>query len=83
MSYVVDNLNRRRYELDVDGHTVFADYRLDGRTLYITHVEAPIALRGTGAAGRLMEGLVPLARSSGYDIVPVCSYAVAWMKRYL
>ena len=64
------------------GQTAFADYvRRDGR-LVIPHVEAPIALRGTGAAGRLMEGVAAQARAEGVRIVPLCSYAAAWLQRH-
>jgi predicted GNAT family acetyltransferase len=40
-----------RYELDEQGLTSWADYRRSGDRLYIDHVESPVALRGTGAAG--------------------------------
>ena len=48
----------------------------------IVHVEADPALRGTGAAGRLMTAIVALAREKKLQIVPRCAYAVAWFKRY-
>ena len=79
---VIDNAERHRFELDVDGQTVFSDYRRDGDSVALTHVEAPVALRGTGAAGRLMEGIMDIAAKEGLSIVPVCSYAVTWMKRH-
>ncbi len=79
---VIDNTARHRYELEVDGATVFSDYRRDGDTVSLTHVEAPMSLRGTGAAGRLMEGIMDIAARDKLSIVPVCSYAVAWMKRH-
>lgn len=79
---VTDNTTRRRYELDVDGQIVFSDYRKDGDSVSLTHVEAPESLRGTGAAGRLMEGIMDIAAREKLSVVPVCSYAVAWMKRH-
>ena len=48
----------------------------------ILHVEAAPPLRGTGAAGRLMEGIVALAREAGEEIVPNCGYARAWLRRH-
>jgi len=71
-----------RYELVTDGGTVFADYRREGGTVYINHVEAPPELRGTGAAGRFMQAMLEHIRASGLRAVPVCSYAVAWMQRH-
>ena len=79
---VTDNPERHRFELIEDGAVAFADYRRDGDRLVVPHVEAPDALRGTGAAGRLMEGVVEHARAEGRKIVPVCSYAAAWLKRH-
>jgi predicted GNAT family acetyltransferase len=82
MTDVHDNAARHRFEMVEQGQTVFADYRRDGRRLIIDHVEAPVSLRGTGAAGRFMEGLLAAARVEGSTIVPVCSYAVAWLRRH-
>ena len=70
-----------RYELEVDGLIAFADYQRSGQTLVIPHVEAAPALRGTGAAGRLMTRVAETARSEGMKIVPLCGYAAAWLKR--
>lgn len=79
---VRDAAEHSRFELVVGGQVVFADYRRDGSRLLITHVEAPPHLRGTGAAGRLMAGIVALAGASGEEIVPLCGYARAWMRRH-
>lgn len=79
---VTDNTAAERYEMDIDGKLVFATYRREDGTVYIRHVEAPQALRGTGAAGRLMQGIVDIARRDGLKLVPICSYAAAWMRRH-
>jgi predicted GNAT family acetyltransferase len=79
---VQDNPAKGRYELDVGGKIVFANYRRIGSTLYIPYVEAPPSLRGTGAAGRLMQGVMEIARAQELKIVPTCSYASAWMRRH-
>ncbi len=81
-SEVVDVPARSRFELTVDGLTAFADYHVKGERLIVTHVEAPPALRGTGVAGRLMEGVVTIARERGQKITPLCSYAAAYMRRH-
>lgn len=79
---VTDNAARHRYELVENGLTAFADYHRHGDRITIPHVEAPAALQGTGAAGRLMEGLVEHVRAERLKIVPVCPYAAAWLKRH-
>ena len=81
-SAVKDNPAKSRYELEVDGKIVFANYRRDATTLYIPYVEAPPSLRGTGAAGRLMEGVMETARAEGLKVVPICGYAATWIRRH-
>ena len=78
-----NNTADSRYEMDEQGMTSWADYRLVGERLYIDHVEAPPALRGTGASGRLMAALAADARDRGLKITPICGYAAAWLRRSL
>lgn len=70
-----------RYELDEQGETSWADYRLSGDRIFIDHVEAPDALRGTGAAGRLMAAISADIRVKNLKITPICGYAAAWLRR--
>ena len=79
---VTDNKDRSRFELDENGQTAFANYQRNGLHVVIPHVEAPPALRGSGTAGRLMEGIVGLARADGFKITPTCSYAAIWFRRH-
>ena len=79
---MIDNRQARRFELTENGLLAWADYRIrDGRTL-IVHVEAEPPLRGTGAAGRLMQQIVDHARAGGLVIEPHCSYARIWLQRH-
>ncbi|WP_394761202.1 GNAT family N-acetyltransferase [Phenylobacterium sp.] len=70
-----------RYELDEQGETSWADYRKSGDRIFIDHVEAPEALRGTGAADRLMAALSADIRAKDLKITPICGYAAAWLRR--
>ena len=81
MSSVQDNPARNRFELEENGELAFATYRKHDNVYVIPHVEAAPALRGKGAAGRLMEGIATLARANGFRIRPMCPYAVAWFQR--
>ena len=81
-SGIVDNVARARFELTEQGLTAFADYRREGDTLILPHVEAPAQLRGKGAAGRLMTGVLELARAQGLKVVPRCPYAKLFIERH-
>ena len=79
---MIDNSAQSRFEREENGLLAWAEYRIrDGKYL-IPHVEAEPALRGTGAAGRLMQDIVELARARQLVIVPRCSYARAWFARH-
>jgi predicted GNAT family acetyltransferase len=79
---MIDNKEASRFEREENGLMVWAEYRIrDGKYL-IPHVEAEVPLRGTGAAGRLMQEIVELARTQELVIVPRCSYARAWFQRH-
>ncbi len=82
MGQVKDNPQKGRFELDVGGQIVFARYSRQGSTLIISHVEAPPPLRGTGAADRLMTGVMEVARREGMQVMPLCGYAAAWIRRH-
>lgn len=76
-----DNAAESRFELEVDGHTAYADYRREGKKLFIDYVFSPEELRGTGAAGNLMKHIVEAAGREGAEIVPICGYAVSWLRK--
>ena len=77
-----DNRELSRFENHVGDAVVFASYKLEEGTLYINYVEAPPALRGTGEAGKLMAEVMDHARKQSYKGVPICSYAVSWIRRH-
>ena len=79
---ISDNKNSHRFELNMDGQIVFANYKLESDKLFINYVESPVALRGSGAAGQLMEGIVQIAKDRNYKIIPICGYAVSWLHRH-
>ncbi len=74
--------NGRRFELTESGAIAFADYRVQDGRMIVPHVEAAHQLRGTGAAGRLMEGVMDAARRRGLKVVPLCPYADTYMRRH-
>jgi uncharacterized protein len=80
--FFVDNAARGRFELTENGHIAYATYRLEGGRMLIPYVEAAPALRGTGAASRLMERVAGEARTRGLKVVPLCGYATSWFRRH-
>ncbi len=75
-------MTKLRFELPLNGEVAYADYHIEGDVLFIDYVFAPPALRGTGAAGKVMEGMVAMAKDKDLSITPICGYAASWLKRH-
>lgn len=78
---IYNNTEASRYELEVESQIAVADYRLDGSNLIINRVYVPNELRGKGVAAQVMQAVVKDAKQRGLTIVPVCSYAAAYLER--
>jgi predicted GNAT family acetyltransferase len=81
MNEIRDNAALSRFELDAEGGTALAYYRLADGVITFTHTETPPALRGRGIASRLVDAAIASARARGLDIVPLCSFVAARMAR--
>ncbi|HKU54833.1 MAG TPA: GNAT family N-acetyltransferase [Rhizomicrobium sp.] len=79
---MIDNKQENRFEREENGLLVWANYRVHDGQYQLAHVEADPPLRGTGAAGRLMQEIVEHARSRQLVIVPRCPYARIWFARH-
>jgi predicted GNAT family acetyltransferase len=82
MADIIDNTASSRYEWDIEGQVAFADYRKQGNQRLITHVEVPEALRNRGIAAKLMGFIIEDSKAQGFTLVPICSYAVAYLQRH-
>jgi predicted GNAT family acetyltransferase len=81
MTEIRDNKALTRFELDAEGGTALAYYRLDGGTITFTHTETPPELQGRGIASRLVDAALASAQARGLRIVPLCSFVAARMTR--
>jgi predicted GNAT family acetyltransferase len=79
---VIDNQELQRFEAEENGKPVFADYRIRDGVHHLVHVEAHPALRGTGAAARLMQAIADHGHAQDLKFRPRCPYAVVWFGRH-
>lgn len=82
MSSVIDNIEQRRFELDVEGHTSFIEYRRHGKVITMTHAEVPPVLNGRGIGSALAKGALDLVRSRQETVVPSCPFIASYIKRH-
>jgi predicted GNAT family acetyltransferase len=81
---VIDNPDRRRFELALDGDDVAAAYyRRDGEgRLVLTHAEVPEAYGGRGLGSMLARGVFEMARARGDRLVLRCPFMAAWFAKH-
>ena len=82
MSDVRDNTERNRFELDLEGHTAFSNYKRADGVLIILHTEVPKELNGRGIGSALVRGLLAMARAEGVKVHPVCPFVKAYMDKH-
>ncbi len=71
-----------RFFTEVDGLRCVLDYMLQSEVMTITHTGVPVAVGGQGVAGALTRCALDTARSRGWKVRPVCSYANIYLERH-
>lgn len=79
---VTHNPGMNRFETWIDSYPSRLDYIQDGKNFVITHVGVHPELRGQGVAGRLVEVSLEYARENSLRVIPMCSYAAAYLRRH-
>lgn len=79
---VIHNPGENRFETTIDGKLSKLDYIQNGKNFVITHVGVDPSLRGYGVAGKIVEAGIEYARENSFRVVPMCSYAAAYIRRH-
>jgi uncharacterized protein len=79
---ILNNPAEKRFEVSIDGKLSKLDYIEDDKNFVITHVGVDPSLRGQGVAGRIVEVSLEYARSHNLRVVPMCSYAAAYIRKH-
>ncbi len=65
MNDVIDNTEKHRFELDVEGYVAASYYRRGAGIITFIHTEVPKELGGKGVGSRLVKGALDLVRGEG------------------
>ena len=78
---VIHNPNEKRFEVWIDGYLSKLDYIQDGKNFVITHVGVHPQLRGHGVAGKITLVGLEYAKANSLRVIPMCSYAAAYIRQ--
>lgn len=79
---VRNNTDLQRFELDIDGHTAVAYYRLSPGVITFTHTEVPQELSGRGIGSALARGALEIVRAQGLKVLVKCPFISAYMGKH-
>jgi predicted GNAT family acetyltransferase len=80
----IHNTAQNRFELHLpDGTMAFIAYRpTGGNTLLLYHTEVPPQYEGKGIGSRLVEKSLSLCKEEGKQVIPICSFIDAYIRRH-
>ena len=79
---VIDNKERSRFEVALDGEFAHVDYRWHKGKMAIMHTEVPAAYEGKGIAAAMVKHVLGYARKEGLKILVYCPYTAMYIKRH-
>src|SRR3569833_4267515 len=78
-----DNPERHRFEADLgEGSIAIAEYELSGDRIVFTHTQVPSQHEGQGVGSALIRFALRSARERGLQVVPVCPFFAAYIRRH-
>jgi len=79
---VVNNTERKRYELHAEGGLAVAYYEPRGDALAFVHTVVPERLQGRGLASILIKAALVDVRERGLKVIAECPFVSAYIDRH-
>lgn len=76
---IINNVERNRFEAEVDGEIAFVEYQWKNETIFILHTFVPHVLRGRGLANQLAEFVLTTIRREHWSVKIYCPF----FKKYI
>lgn len=83
MNTIIRNDERKRFELEAEGHIAFIEFLIDkDHVMYLTHTEVPKALEGKGVGKNIVEQTLNYLKDNNFKLAPLCPFVAAYLKRH-
>lgn len=83
MSELHNNTDRKRFELEIDGHIAYIEYLRDNQnTMYLSHTEVPRALEGKGVGSKIVALALDYLKEYEYRLAPLCPFVAKYLTKH-
>lgn len=79
---LVKSEDKKRFEIEIDGHYAFIDYKEPGDKIALIHTETDPELKGKGAAAAVVEKTLQYLDDNKIILLPFCPYVFAYIKKH-
>lgn len=79
---VINNTDRKRFELQIEDKTAFIEYIRTTDKLFLTHTEVPKELEGQGIGSKMVVHAFNFIKADNLKLVPLCPFVAAYLKRH-
>jgi len=79
---LVKNEEKKRFEINIDGHFAFIDYKERGDVISLVHTEVEPELAGRGASVAVVEKTLQYIKDNNKSLKPFCPYVFAYIRRH-
>lgn len=79
---IIQNKEKSRFEIHIDGKVAFQEYIQTEKDLVIPHTEVPQSLEGRGLGSLLAKNALDYTEINGLKIMPLCPFMANYIAKH-
>lgn len=76
------NLEKSRFEVEIDGQLAMVEFMLAGNNMIFTHTEVPETLEGQGIATQMADVALKYAKDEGHKVQALCPFIASYVPEH-
>lgn len=79
---VVNNPEKKRFEIKIDGKLAMVEYIHAGSNIVFTHTEVPVEFEGMGIGAKMAKVALDFSRENNLKVQPLCPFIKSYIMRH-
>lgn len=79
---LIKNEERKRFEIEIEGHYAFINYKEDGHQITLVHTETDPKLSGKGTTTAVLEKILLYLKNNKLSFTPFCPFVFTYIKKH-